>query len=235
MASEFIYSEDDVLAMLDRLLANRGSGWWDGFYADRAKPCPFFVESPDESLAEWIGSGLISRGTALDLGCGNGRNSIFLAQNGFTVEGVDYSETAIKWANERVAAAGVAVQLHCESVFDRPIEAALFDLIYDSGCFHHLPPHRRRTYVERVKTALKPGGWFGLSCFRPEGGSGLSDAEVYERRTLGGGLGYTAEQLREIWSNGMHVHIVRPMKKPDAANGLFGEDFLWVLLAQKSV
>jgi len=233
MANEFIYADDDVLAMLDALLASRGSDWWDGFYDDRAKPCPFFIDAPDENLAQWVGNAQPGTGRALDLGCGNARNAIFLARQGFAVEAVDYSQTAIDWASERVAEAGVAVQLRCQSVFDLKIETGGYDLVYDSGCFHHLPPHRRHSYVERVTRALKPGGWFGLTCFRPEGGSGLSDYEVYERRTLGGGLGYTEERLREIWSHGLDVRVVRQMKKPDAGAGLFGEDFLWVLLAQK--
>jgi len=235
MANEFIYAEDDVLAMLDAWLANRGNEWWEGFYGDRAKSCPFFVDAPDESLTEWVDAGLQRPGRALDVGCGNGRNAIYLARHGFTVDGIDYAETAIKWAAERAYDAGVSVQLHCQSVFDLKIEAGSYGLIYDSGCFHHLPPHRRRTYVELVVKGLKPGGWFGLTCFRPEGGSGLSDREVYERRSLGGGLGYTEEQLRAVWSNGLQVRVVRQMKKPSVESGLFGVDFLWVLLAQKSV
>ena len=160
MANEFIYAENDVLVMLDTLLGNRAIGWWDGFYEDRAKPCPFFTESPDESLAEWCDAMPLHPGQALDLGCGHARNAIFLAGKGFAVEGVDYSETAINWAKERVAAAGVAVQLRHQSVFDLKIEAGCHDLVYDSGCFHHLPPHRRRTYVElatRALTVMKSG------------------------------------------------------------------------------
>ena len=235
MANKQIYSESDVLAMLDAQLDNRGSGWWDGFYENRAKPCPFFGESPDESLAEWVDGALIHPGKTLDLGCGNARNAILLARRGFAVEGVDYSETAINWAKERVGNAAVEVQLRCESVFEMKVEPDSYDLVYDSGCFHHLPPHRRRTYVELITQALKPGGWFGLTCFRPEGGSGLSDYEVYQRRTLGGGLGYTEEHLRKIWSHGLQVRVVLQMKKPSAESGLFGEDFLWALLAQKPV
>jgi hypothetical protein len=105
--------------------------------------------------------------------------------------------------------------------------------VYDSGCFHHIAPHRRRGYVDLVVRALKPGGWFGLTCFRPEGGSGYSDEEVYERGSMGGGLGYTEERLREIWSAGLEVRLVRQMNKPDAGSALFGESFLWALLAQK--
>lgn len=234
MTNEFIYTEEDVLELLDAQLAHGGNGWWDTFYADRAKPCPFFVDAPDESLVEWVGGVLIASGKALDLGCGNARNAIFMARHGFAVDGIDYSESAITWAKQRVAQAGVEVRLRCHSVFDVPIEAGSYDLVYDSGCFHHLAPHRRRTYVELVTQALKPGGWFGLTCFRPEGGSGLSDYEVYDHRSLGGGMGYSEQRLRAIWGRGLNVRVIRQMQKTSAKRALFGEDFLWVLLAQKA-
>ena len=233
MANEYVYTADDVLTMLDALLADREGDWWDGFYEDRAKPCPFFVAFPDESLAHWVDAKVIAPGRAIDIGCGHGRNAIFLARRGFDVDGVDYSRKALDWAAERVKEAAVPVRLHCQSVFDLEFESGSFDLVYDSGCFHHLPPHRRRTYVELVTTLLKPGGWFGLTCFRPEGGSGQSDHQVYERRSLGGGLGYTEERLRAVWSHGLDVHTLRQMQKPGDLSGLFGVDFLWALLARK--
>jgi SAM-dependent methyltransferase len=233
MANELIYADDDVLCMLDAWLAGRERDWWNGFYEDRTKPCPFFVESPDENLAQWIDEKLVRPGRAVDLGCGNGRNAIFLARRGFVVEGVDYSQRAIDWAAERVREAGVSMRVRCQSVFELGYESGSCDLVYDSGCFHHLPPHRRRTYVELVAGLLKPGGWFGLTCFRPEGGSGFSDYDVYERRSLGGGLGYTEERLREIWSHGLQVRAIRQMSKQGAESEFFGADFLWVLMAQK--
>jgi hypothetical protein len=53
------------------------------------------------------------------------------------------------------------------------------------------------------------------------------------RGSLGGGMGYTEERLRAIWSRRLRVHSVRQMVKPAAGSGLFGETFLWVLLARK--
>ena len=227
-------SDDGDMAELDALLAGQGNDRWDAFYANRARPCPFFVASPDESLAGWVGDGRVRPGRAVDLGCGAGRNAIFLARRGFSVEAVDYSRIAIDWARERVQAAGVDVVLRRESVFDLHLEPASYDLVYDSGCFHHIAPHRRQRYVELVARALKPGGWFGLTCFRPEGGSGCTDEQVYERRSLGGGLGYSEERLREMWSGPLRIRAIRQMVKPGAHSGLFGEPFLWVLLAQKA-
>jgi SAM-dependent methyltransferase len=234
MRNEFDGLDESRLTELDAKLAARASPWWDSFYSDRAKPCPFFTASPCESLAEWVGEGLIPPGRALDLGCGSGRNAIFLARRGFMVDAVDYSETAIAWARDRAAEAGVDVSLACCNVFDLEPRVAHYDLVYDSGCFHHIAPHRRKQYVEWVVNSLKPGGWFGLTCFRPEGGSGWSDDEVYERGSLGGGLGYTEGQLREIWSHGLEVRCLRQMYEPGAESGLFGASFLWVLLARKA-
>lgn len=233
MTDRFERMDANELAALDAVLAARERPWWDSFYEDRARPCPFFVKSPDESLATWVDEGLIRPGRAIDLGCGHGRNAVFLASRGFEVEGVDYSQRAIDWARDRASEAGITVALTCRSVFELEPKEGAFDLVYDSGCFHHLPPHRRSAYVSLVVKSLKPGGWFGLTCFRPEGGSGYSDEEVYERRSLGGGLGYSEERLREIWSRGLQVRLIRQMDKPGADSGLFGESFLWVLLARK--
>ncbi|KPF68156.1 hypothetical protein IP84_10385 [beta proteobacterium AAP99] len=226
-------------AALDAQLTRETSPRWDAFYADRARPCGFFGTAPDESLHGWLESGRIPRPgataprAALDLGCGNGRNAVFLAQQGFAVTGVDYSATAIRWATERAAAAGATLKLRCENVFALDLPAGGFDLIYDSGCFHHIAPHRRACYVQLVHDALRPGGLFALTCFRPEGGSGLTDAQVYERGSLGGGLGYTEAQLRQHWGSALDILELRQMQKPAAGSGLFGEPFLWVMLAQK--
>jgi SAM-dependent methyltransferase len=222
---------ESELRALDSLLAP--SDRWNSFYSDRARPCPFFVSAPCESLSAWIDEGLVRPGRAIDLGCGHGRNSIFLAHHGFAVEAIDYSQTAVDWAEEAVRTAGVSVSLRRVDVFESDLASSSYELVYDSGCFHHIAPHRREQYVDLVVRALKPGGWFGLTCFRPEGGSGYTDDEVYARRSLGGGLGYTEDDLREIWGHRLSIRQLRQMKEQGDASGLFGKDFLWVLLAQK--
>lgn len=239
MPVNFTHLDATAIAALDAQLTSESSPRWDRFYADRARPCGFFGTAPDESLHGWLMDGRIARPgttaphTALDLGCGNGRNAVFLAQQGFEVTGVDFSPQAIAWAQQRAAEAGVALTLHNQSVFDAPVATGRFALVVDSGCFHHMAPHRRAGYVQLVHDSLAPGGLFALTCFRPEGGSGLTDAQVYERGSLGGGLGYTEDELRQHWGSTLSILELRQMYAPAAGSGLFGEPFLWVMLAQR--
>ena len=234
MLDEFICTTEDTLRMLDGLLAQQGGAWWNGFFADRAKPCPFFVQWPDENLVEWFDEGRLGVGRVLELGCGHGRNAAFLAERGCAVDAVDFSAEAIGWATERAEAAGTAVAFQCCDIFAAEFVEGSYDLVYDSGCFHHLAPHRRPAYVDLVSRALKPGGSFALVCFRPEGGGGFSDRQVYERWSLGGGLGYPDERLRGLWdAEPFSVEVLRQMRAQGDGGPVFGQDFLWALLATK--
>lgn len=53
---ELIILENDVFVMLDSLLENRESEWWDKFYSDKEKPIPFFKNIPDENLVTLRGN-----------------------------------------------------------------------------------------------------------------------------------------------------------------------------------
>jgi SAM-dependent methyltransferase len=225
---------DEALAELDTWLEPDERSKWQSFYDYRARSCPFFQLVPDENLSEWLQHGRIAPGSALDLGCGNGRNSIFLARRGFSVQAVDYSVSAVAWAKEEIANAQVSVRVHCSSVFEFQVNPSSYDLVYDSGCFHHIPPHRRHQYVRLVAGALKPGGALGLVCFAPEGGSGYSDEDVYKLKSLGGGLGYEQARLREIWGTDFCIESLQRMRDQPSDSGLFGKDYLWALLARRS-
>jgi len=233
MTQDFTALAEPELLVLDQLLAAEQHRCWESLYKDRAPTCPFFERVPDENLVAWFDEQRLPRGRALDIGCGNARNAIFLARNGFAVLAVDSCAAAIAWARDSVAESSAAVELVHSSIFSLALQPGGFDFIYDSGCFHHIAPHRRRQYAALVCGALKPGGLFGLVSFTPEGGSGLSDAQVYQRRSLGGGLGYSQESLRAVWSPALEVQLLRRMNDCPAGSPVFGRSFLWAMLARK--
>ena len=115
-----IRTVDDVLKLLDGLFAQEadrwatdGASWWDGFYADRAKPVPFFVAKPDENLVSFLDRGLITPGRALDLARSPGRNALHLASLDFEVDAVESSLRPSPGPRAAMAPSGAAVRFHC--------------------------------------------------------------------------------------------------------------------------
>jgi SAM-dependent methyltransferase len=237
-----IRTVDDVLRLLDGLVATEsdrwtaegGSSWWDDFYADRSRDVPFFVAKPDENLVSYVDQGLIAPGRALDVGCGPGRNALYLASVGFQVDAVDLSAAAIDWARDRAREVGAEVRFQCGDAFTAADLAGPYDLVYDSGCFHHLAPHRRISYLALLDRALAPGGRFGLSCFAAGGmGSERPDADFYRHSRPDGGLAYTPESLRWIFSHLTEVEL-RRMRDEPPESPRFGEPFLWTALFRRA-
>lgn len=233
---ETIYNYDDLLEVLDELLKEESSFNWDDFYSVRERKVPFFINSPDENLVNYFDHKLINKGKVLELGCGPGRNAIYLAEKGCTVDAVDMSQEALDWANERSKQKNVMVNFINKNIFELEIAEGTYDVVYDSGCFHHIAPHRRMSYIELVLKALKPGGHFAITCFVEGGefgGASISDLEVYKLRSLKGGLGFTKEKLQSIFRD-FEVIEIRKMKEMEPAKDVFGVNGLWAALFKKS-
>lgn len=95
---------------------------------------------------------------ALELGCGVGRLSRYLAQQGLRVTGVDFSAVAIAKARHRVAHDEVRPELLVGDVTHLDALSGPFDFSFDVGCFHCLDPQRQRAYASEVSRLLKPEG-----------------------------------------------------------------------------
>ncbi|BCB03666.1 class I SAM-dependent methyltransferase [Bacillus sp. KH172YL63] len=232
---ENIDEQDDLLRMLDSFL-RQPAPFWDEFFSDRDKPVPIFMNAPDENLVSYVEKGLVSKGKVLDVGCGPGRNALYLAEMGFEVDAVDASKVSLNWASERAEEKNLSINFLHQNIFDAPFETATYDFIYDSGCFHHIAPHRRMSYIEMVEASLKIGGSFGITCFLPGGklgGADISDWEVYRNGSLSGGLGYSKERLISIFHMLEPVEV-RTMKDQGDSDKLFGvSELLTALFVKK--
>ncbi|HEY6533588.1 MAG TPA: class I SAM-dependent methyltransferase [Acidimicrobiales bacterium] len=100
-------------------------------------------------------------GRALDLACGEGRNAVWLARNGWTVTGVDFADIGLGKATALAAEHGAAVTWVSADVTSwEPTDA--FDLVV--VFYLQLPADERRLALRTAIRALAPGGTFLLVC-----------------------------------------------------------------------
>lgn len=230
--SEVIKNENDVFIMLDTILKKKDNDWWNNFYSNREKPIPFFKNIPDENLVSYMNKNLFKKGRALDIGCGYGRNSFYLYKNGFETTGIDFSQTSIEWGKQIAEKDSLKVNFLCQSIFHFEDKPEIYDFIYDSGCLHHIKPHRRPEYLKTVLKYLKPNGYFAMVCFNLKGGSNISDYDVYKDGSMHGGMGFSEYKLKEILEPYFEIVEFREMIETDNQN-LFGKSFMWTVLMKK--
>ena len=118
-----------------------------------------------QEYAQLVESGTIAPGRAIDLGCGEGSNAIYLSKNGFDVTGVDFSPTAIKRATSNVQAAGVEVIFVEDDLTNLRHVSGTFDLLVDFGALNDLTQGERDSYMENLLPLTHPGSCFILMCF----------------------------------------------------------------------
>jgi SAM-dependent methyltransferase len=95
-------------------------------------------------------------GRALELACGAGRNSLWLAERGWEVTGVDFSEVALAEARRLAAVRGLAIEWVLADVLDWQPPAQAFELV--AVLYLQLPPAERTLALGRAAVALAPGG-----------------------------------------------------------------------------
>ncbi|VAW30943.1 hypothetical protein MNBD_CHLOROFLEXI01-54 [hydrothermal vent metagenome] len=97
-------------------------------------------------------------GLALDLGCGYGRTSIYLAQRGCQVDGIDFVPQAIVEAKRRADEVGVGQQIQFwqGSVAELGFLNGHYDLAIDIGCMHSLNPPLQVAYRDELLRLLRP-------------------------------------------------------------------------------
>lgn len=124
-------------------------------------------------------------GRALDLGCGYGRSSLYLAQRGWQVDGVDFVAEAIAGAKKRAETAGVSVRFHHADVTDLSFLEPPYQLAFDVGCAHALDEAGLRAYHQHLSRLLEPGATYALYARLREdspsedGPRGLDEAVLY--------------------------------------------------------
>jgi len=130
-------------------------------YRERYKSgdTPWDAGQPDFNLIEIVTKNPILSCKALEVGCGTGDNSIWLAKNRFQVIGTDTSDIAIEKAKKKASKAIVECGFILVDFTKNRIEGAPFGFVFDRGCFHSFSSENdRRRFAKNVATHLEEAG-----------------------------------------------------------------------------
>ncbi|MGS2807219.1 class I SAM-dependent methyltransferase [Nocardia sp. MW-W600-9] len=127
--------------------------FWEDFYRERDQ---IWTGNANKTLVSEVTE--LTPGTALDLGCGEGGDAIWLARQGWQVTAVDVSATAMERGARHAADAGVRITWERHDL-QTSFPTGTFDLV--SAQFLHSPverPDERPTILRRAAAAVAPGG-----------------------------------------------------------------------------
>lgn len=182
------------------------AAFWDRMYRDRKAP---WDPEPNETLAEVAED--LPPGHALDMGCGEGADAIWLAARGWRVTAADVSAAALDRARAADGAGRVTWLQADFEAWDPP--AGAFDLV--SAHFLHVPPAARPAFFARLARATRPGGTLLFVAHHP------SDLVTMPWRPKIPDLYFTAEEVVAALGPGWEVLAggtrARPAKGPDGA------------------
>lgn len=123
-----------------------------------------YGKAPNQFLAEHFAA--IPKGKVLSLAEGEGRNAVFLAQQGYAVTAVDASRVGLQKAQKLADEQGVSLELIHADLAEFDLGNEQWDGIVSIFC--PLPSALRQQLHQKVVAALKPGGVYLIEAYTPE-------------------------------------------------------------------
>lgn len=207
--------------MTDQTTTGPGA-FWDSKYADDAY---FYGTAPNHWLTTQA-SRLEAGMSVLAVGDGEGRNGVWLAEQGLSVTSVDASPRAQVKARALAHERGVAMETVCTDLRDWAWPQAAFDRVV--SIFLHFPPDYRAEMHRRMLAALKPGGLLLMQAYTPKqldfATGGPKAVEML----------YSADMLRGDFAEAEIVSLKEAVRHMREGNGHDGDSAVVELVARRA-
>jgi len=119
--------------------------------------------NPDSKLMQYFD--LIKRGNLLDLGIGEGRNALPFTFEGFNIDGVDITETALNRCKENLNKKNLVINLVNSDLREYDIKKDTYTLIIVANVLNFFRKSEIKIIIEKIKEGLKEDGVVYLNIF----------------------------------------------------------------------
>lgn len=124
------------------------------------------------------------KGQVLDIGCGTGENTLYLAEKGLEVLGIDRVATAIDRARGKASERGLKATFQVADALQLSALGKTFDTVLDSGLFHVFSDPDRERYIKGLASVVKNRGMLHILCFSDLEPPGEGPRRVGERELI---------------------------------------------------
>ncbi|NMO95134.1 class I SAM-dependent methyltransferase [Paenibacillus lemnae] len=100
----------------------------------------------------------------LDLGCGEGKDAVFFARNGYEVTALDVSDAGLRKTQQLADKAGVQIHIVKADILDYRLDT-YYDVVFSSGVLHYIKPEHRSDIFDNYKRFTRPNGIHVLNVF----------------------------------------------------------------------
>lgn len=208
---------------------------WSEEYLRKGIPSSFRTD-PTKTVVEfisWLKQIKQLQGHAADIGCGLGRNSFYLAAQGFKVTGIELLEENTKAVNAYAATHKLPVHAYAQDAATVwPIEPASQDIAIDVFCYKHIVNKEKQAkYRQELWKTLKPGGFYFISLASEKDGfygpllehsKNHAEKLVVDPFSKIASYLYAPDDLKREFANGFEVI---EMKEQTSRSPMYGKEY----------
>lgn len=131
---------------------------WDKVYSQKG-----MAEYPDNMVIRFVANNYYNVPNRkevkfLDVGCGVGSNTWYIAKEGFSVAAIDSSPVAMEKLRKRLEKDKLEALLGCGDITQLDFKPDYFDAVIDVSSLCYIPEDKIKDFMEKLHTVLKPGG-----------------------------------------------------------------------------
>lgn len=177
-----------------------------------------YYNKPSDGLISCLNSFKVIPGKALDIGCGQGRNAIWLAKNGYDVDAFDTAINAVEKLSDISRNNHLKINAFSKDLCKYNMHQDYYDLIVVQTTLNHVDPSFLKIICSNIENALKINGFLYAVCFTEEDPAYTGKVHIESECSKYVQYYFKKNELKKMF-NKLHALYYREYMKIDTGHG----------------